>query len=89
MELNPEQRALGDRMIQAWTRFAWTGSPTTDAGAWPEFDTGDSPYVRPFDTRSEKQNAGDRQDRESWNGESDGGADAWSEHHCDVWAELP
>ncbi|MDJ0346643.1 carboxylesterase family protein [Streptomyces sp. H10-C2] len=38
--LTPEQRALGDKMIRYWTRFATTGDPNAHAlPAWPKYRT--------------------------------------------------
>jgi para-nitrobenzyl esterase len=72
VELTAEQRALGDEMIRAWTRFARTGSPAADPGAWPLFGTGDDHRVWSFSVQPASSLR----------------TDAWDAHHCDLWAEL-
>lgn len=72
VELTSRQRALGDEMIRAWTRFARTGSPAADPNAWPELGTGDAPLVWSFAVRPA---SGLR-------------ADTWTAHHCDLWSEI-
>ncbi|WP_350348418.1 carboxylesterase family protein [Agromyces sp. G08B096] len=37
-ELSAEQQQLASAMREAWVQFARTGSPATDAVAWPEFE---------------------------------------------------
>jgi hypothetical protein len=59
-------------MIRAWTRFARTGSPAADPGAWPVFGTGDDRRVWSFSVQPASSLR----------------MDAWDVHHCDLWAEL-
>ncbi|MBF6126486.1 carboxylesterase family protein [Nocardia brasiliensis] len=70
--LDPAQRALSDRMIRYWTRFAASGDPNgADLPAWPPFrDADGTPYVQSFDP------------------DRIGPVDLATEHHCDFWFDL-
>ncbi|MGX1777559.1 carboxylesterase family protein [Nocardia brasiliensis] len=70
--LDPAQRALSDRMIRYWTRFAASGEPNdADLPAWPPFRAAaGTPYVQSFDLAGT------------------GPVDLAAAHHCDLWFEL-
>jgi para-nitrobenzyl esterase len=50
-QLNADQRAMSDRMVDLWTSFAKTGQPSVPASDWPKFSSGDT-FMLDFDPGS-------------------------------------
>ncbi|MGW7102176.1 carboxylesterase/lipase family protein [Streptomyces sp. NPDC054838] len=74
--LTDAQRALSDRMVDYWTRFAHTGDPNTpDAPPWPALGSSSS---RARSVQSLASGPGGIHP-----------VDAGSAHHCPFWDRLP